>query len=145
MALRRNQHNYPAARRLRRQLTLPEALLWRELRCKAGGFKFRNQHPVGRYVLDFYCAAAKLGIEVDGIAHDMGDRPERDEQRDAFIGGQGIEVVRVPATDVLRSPVEVAEAIVALCRSRSAIPLHHRAAPGGPPPHPRFRGDGEDL
>ena len=100
-------------------MSLPEVLLWRELRRKAGGFKFRKQHPVGPFVLDFYCAAVKLAIEVDGIAHEMGDRSERDERKLAFLETQGIEVLRLAATDVLRSSSETAEAILALCSDRS--------------------------
>lgn len=120
MALRRNRHNYRAARELRRKLTLPEALLWRELRRKAGGIKLRKQHPVGPYVVDFYCPSAKLAIEIDEIVHDMGYRPERDARRDAFLRTQGIDVLRVPAADVLRSVSDAAEAIAACCRDRCA-------------------------
>jgi very-short-patch-repair endonuclease len=54
------------------------------------------------------------------MAHDMGDRPERDERRDAFLAEQGITVQRIAATEVLQSPVEVAEAIIAYCRDRGA-------------------------
>ena len=120
MAPRCNQHNYSAARRLRRKTSLPEVLLWQEFRRKAGGFKFRNQHRVGRYVVDFYCPAAKLAIEIDGLAHDMGDQPRRDEMRTEFLSTQGIAVLRILASDVLKSPVDVAEAIVAHCRERCA-------------------------
>ena len=116
--MKKSDHDYANARRQRRKLSLPEGLLWRELKGKPDGVKFRKQHPLGRYALDFYCAAAKLGIEVDGIVHDMGDRPQRDEARDAFVRGQGIDVVRIPATDVLASPADVAESIVALCKAR---------------------------
>ena len=118
--MKKSDHAYAKARRLRREMSLPERLLWRELRGKAGGVKFRKQHPIGPFVLDFYCAAAKLGIEIDGIARDMGDRPERDLARDEFIRAQGIEVTRYPATEVLASPVGVAEATVAMCRERIA-------------------------
>ena len=114
--MRKSAHNYTAARAQRKGPTLPEGLLWRELRAHRGGLKFRRQHPVGRFVLDFYCAAAKCGIEVDGIAHDMGDRPERDEVRDSFLKGQGIRVVRIAAGEVLADPAGVAEASVRLCR-----------------------------
>ena len=119
MALRKNQHDYRAARQLRREMSLPEVLLWRELRRKVGGFKFRKQHPIGRYVLDFYCAEAKLGIEIDGIAHDMGDGPARDELKQEFVEAQGVYIARIPAADVLRSTTETSEAIIALCRDRS--------------------------
>jgi very-short-patch-repair endonuclease len=118
--LRKSENAYAKARRLRREMSLPERLLWRELKGKAGGVKFRKQHPVGPFVLDFYCAAAKLGIEIDGIAHDMGDRSEGDSERDEFVRSQGIEVVRYPATEVLASAVDVAEAIIALCAERMA-------------------------
>jgi very-short-patch-repair endonuclease len=103
------------ARELRRQLSLPEGLLWRELRRRSGGVKIRNQHPIGRYVLDFYCAATRTGFEIDGISHDMGDRPVRDEERDAWLHGQGVTIVRIPATEVLADPTATADAIIAMC------------------------------
>ena len=117
MALRRNQHNYTLAKRRRRNMSLPERLLWRRLKGSPLGVKIRHEHPVGDYAIDFYCAQAKTGFEIDGIAHDMGDRPERDEERTAFIAAQGIKIVRVPAKDVLADPDKVAEAMVAICRA----------------------------
>jgi very-short-patch-repair endonuclease len=60
------------ARELRRGMTAPELKLWRELRLRPDGLKFRRQHPVGPYVLDFYCPAARVAIEVDGAVHSMG-------------------------------------------------------------------------
>ena len=101
---------------MRDNLSLPEALLWRLLKGSPQGVHFRSQHPVGDYVLDFYCAKAKVAFEIDGIAHDMGDRPERDARRDEWLCGQGIEVVRIPAADVLRSPEDVAESMVRYCQ-----------------------------
>ncbi len=75
------------ARRLRRTLTAPEVRLWVRLRIRAPSRPvFRRQHPFGPYVLDFYCPAAKLCIEVDGWGHNMGDQPARDERRDAWLG-----------------------------------------------------------
>ena len=114
-ALRKSDHNYPLARAQRKAPSLPEGLLWRELRGRAGGIKFRRQHPVGRYVLDFYCAAAKCGFEIDSMAHDMGMRLVRDEARDAWLAERGIQVVRIPAREVLADPVVVAEAMVRMC------------------------------
>lgn len=107
-------HNYAKARQLRRTMSLPEVLLWQELRNV--DLKFRRQHPVGPYVLDFYCAAAKVGVEVDGIAHEMGEQPHKDEVRDGWLRQRGIRIVRVPAVEVLRSASDVAASIVALCR-----------------------------
>ena len=111
-------NNYALARQLRRDMSLPERLLWQRLRARKAGFKFRRQHPVGSYVTDLYCAAAKLAIEIDGVAHDFGDRPSRDETRDAFLARQGIEVVRIPASEVLRNADEAAALIVDCCKAR---------------------------
>jgi len=123
---------YKNARRLRRNLSLPEKLLW--LRIKGTEVRFRKQHPIGDYILDFYCASAKLAIEVDGAAHDFGDRPRRDQARTSWLNEEGIEVLRIPAKDVLADPDAVADALLRLCADRSK-PLHHSPAPDGPPPH----------
>ena len=116
--MRKRDNDYTKARRLRRKMTLPEVLLWGEVRRRAGGVKFRRQHAVEKYVIDFYCAEAKLGIEVDGFVHDMGHNPEHDEKRDAVIAEHGIAILRIPAKDVLRSPIDMAEAVVAACHDR---------------------------
>ena len=129
---------YKNARRLRRQLSLPEKLLW--VRLRRTEVRFRRQHPVGPYVLDFYCPAAKLAIEVDGAAHDFGNRPQRDDVRTAWLNGEGIQVLRIPAKDVLADPDAVADALLRLC----AEPLHHPAAPDGPPPHAFGAGRSEE-
>ena len=118
MERRPPDHDYAKARRLRREMSLPEVLLWERLRRKPLGVKFRRQHPVGRFVIDFYCPSAKLGFEIDGAAHDMGDRPERDMRRDEFLRGQGIGIVRIAASEVLQSVEAVAESIVAHCCQR---------------------------
>ena len=96
-------------------MTLPEVLLWNLLRKSPDGVHFRRQERRGDFILDFYCAKAKVCIEIDGIAHDMGDRPQRDQRRDAWLAGEGIEVLRIPATEVLKSPEDVAEALVRYC------------------------------
>src|ERR1051326_3471156 len=89
------------ARRLRREMSLPEALLWRELRKRPAGLKFRRQHPAGPFVLDFFCADKKLAVEIDGEAHERGNRPERDAVRDAWVLANGVRTCRIPAKDVL--------------------------------------------
>jgi very-short-patch-repair endonuclease len=102
------------AQRLRRKLSPPEARLWKRLRARRPGQPvFRRQHPIGPYVLDFYCAKAGLGIEIDGISHTMGDRPERDERRDIWLKKHGVTVLRIPAVD-LRDADEASDAIVRL-------------------------------
>lgn len=108
--------NAARARQLRQQMSLPEVLLWNLLRKAPDGVVFRRQHPVGLFVVDFYCARAKVCIEIDGQAHDMGDRPERDMERDHALRALGLDVLRIPAADVLKSPADIAEALVRYCK-----------------------------
>jgi very-short-patch-repair endonuclease len=76
------------ARRPRRTLSMPEARLWSRLRERTSGKPvFRRRHPIGPYVLDFYCTKARLAIEIDGESYDMGDRPRRDIDCDAWACG----------------------------------------------------------
>ena len=100
------------ARGLRREMSLPEVMLWQRLRLRPGGVKFRRQHPVGVYVADFYAPEAKLIVEVDGVAHDA--RVERDLVRDEWLRGQGFVVVRVAAVDVLKDVDAVVDGVVRL-------------------------------
>lgn len=123
---------FKLAKRERRSGNLPEALVWRELRKRPGGFKFRRHHPLGELVLDFSCLERRAAIEIDGIAHDMGDRPERDLRRDAYLRSRGFAVLRIPAAVVLQDLNAAIEGIVAFCNEQS--PLHHQTASGGPPP-----------
>jgi very-short-patch-repair endonuclease len=85
------------ALRLRRAMSPPEIALWLALRRNDAGLRFRRQFPAGRYVLDFYCAPARLAIEVDGEAHARGDRPARHGVRDAWCAERGVQVLRYPA------------------------------------------------
>lgn len=81
------------ARQLRRNMSLPEMLLWRILRERPNGWKFRKQHPAGAYILDFYCLEKRLGIEIDGIVHNMGNQPQHDQKRDAWLTKHRITVL----------------------------------------------------
>jgi len=99
------------ARTLRRSMSLPEVILWQELRKKPDGLQFRRQHPAGPYVLDFFCAPLNLAVEIDGQAHDFGIRPKRDAIRDAWLNERGIRVLRLQARDVLRDLEAVVKAI----------------------------------
>ncbi|WP_409020034.1 endonuclease domain-containing protein [Brevundimonas vesicularis] len=93
-------------------MTSPEVALWSWLKVRRPGWpSFRRQHPVGPYVLDFYCARVGLAVEVDGLVHGMGDRPMRDAARDQWLAVQGIEVMRLAAADVLADAEEVANCV----------------------------------
>jgi very-short-patch-repair endonuclease len=83
------------ARELRRKQTGEEKELWRALRRRRfAGFKFRRQHALGGHILDFYCADAKLDVELDGFQHGLPEGIQRDEAREKFLAGQGIETLR---------------------------------------------------
>jgi very-short-patch-repair endonuclease len=124
------------ARRLRKEMSLPEVLLWEQLRQRPGGFRFRKQFPQDPYVIDFVCLAMRLAIEVDGEAHDRGDRPQRDIARDAQLREHGFTMMRIPASEVLGNLEGVLMGILEQCRALR--PLHRPA--DGPPPR-----SGEDL
>ena len=118
MARQTTKRTVRIARKLRRTMSLPEVMLWQALRQSS--VKVRRQHPCGPFVLDFYCPPAKLAIEVEGIVHEMGNRPERDEARFEWLESRGVGVLRIPATDVLKDADAVAESIVSACRERGA-------------------------
>ncbi len=107
------------ARKLRKEMSLPEVLLWMQLQQHPGHYLFRKQHPFGPYALDFACVKARLAIEVDGEAHNRGDRPERDEMRDAWVLAQGFDTIRFPAVEVLKNMEGVLASIVEECRKRA--------------------------
>jgi very-short-patch-repair endonuclease len=111
------------ARRLRRAMSLPEVLLWQQLKLRPGGFKFRKQHPAGFYVLDFFCAEAKLAIEIDGEAHDRGAQPAFDAARDRQLLAHGIVTLRIPAHEVLNNLEGVLAVIFEAVRGRLPLPL----------------------
>ena len=107
-------HTRDRARRLRRKMELPEVLLWQRLqRDQLAGLRFRRQHPLGDYVLDFYCDSAKLAVEVDGYSHDVADRPARDARRDQWVAQRGVRTLRIPARDVLKAMDDVLATILA--------------------------------
>ena len=114
------------ARRLRQNATEVENRLWQALRELRTGHRLRRQHPIGPYVLDFYCAKAQLSVEIDGMAHEVGDRPQRDQRRDAFLEARGMAIVRIPAANVLAALDDAADGIVrmaaALIEDRGAAP-----------------------
>ncbi len=117
------------ARRLRRAMPLPETILWNCLRKeRLRGLSFRRQHPLGPYILDFYQPAAKLAVEIDGAGHDQAEQIAHDAQRDAWLGAQGVTVLRFPAASVLDD--ELREGVLATI-AETAAPS---TAFGGPPP-----------
>ena len=87
-----------SAKEMRKNMTPPEMRLWNVLRRRGlNGLKFRRQHPIGPFILDFYCVTAKLAVEVDGSVHTLGDNPARDDGRDLWLERHGITVLRIEA------------------------------------------------
>jgi very-short-patch-repair endonuclease len=86
----------PVVRAMRREPTTAEAALWERLRAgRLVGVKFRRQHPLDRFVVDFYASEQRLAVEVDGGVHDQVDRREADEVRDAHLARLGVRMLRV--------------------------------------------------
>jgi very-short-patch-repair endonuclease len=100
------------ARTMRKQLTHAEVILWSRLRRREqGGFRFRRQHPIGPYIADFACVAAKLVVEVDGETHGSEEEVRHDQRRDAYMRALGWRVFRVTNEDVYKRLDVVLEGI----------------------------------
>lgn len=106
------------AREMRHPQTPAEATLWRALRNRQRGFKFRRQHPIYRFIIDFYCAEAKLLIEVDGESHLETDQAEYDNARTEYLEDLGYKVIRFTNNDVRYNIHAVASEILQIVESR---------------------------
>jgi very-short-patch-repair endonuclease len=102
--------------KLRHEATPAEKLLWKSLKKSAVGAKFRRQHGIGSYVLDFYCPERKLAIEIEGGIHNDVLRSAYDGERQAWLKSQGIRVLYFDNRDVL----EVTEYVVGFIRTAVA-------------------------
>ena len=110
-------HHFPDRKTLRQKLrhnaTPAERVLWRWLKKSGLGVKFRRQHGVGPYVLDFYCPERKLASEIHGGVHDDVLRRDYDAERHAYLESQGIQVLYFEN----RSLLEISDYVVELIRS----------------------------
>ena len=114
---------------LRRRMTLPEVILWQELRrSRFKNLRFRRQHPIGPYILDFFCSSARLAVGTDGSSHENESRYRHDERRTGWLKRKNITVLRVAAADVLRD--DSLEDVLN-CIEQASAPS---TAFGGPPP-----------
>jgi very-short-patch-repair endonuclease len=122
----RHRHNVPAARALRTRETTAEDVLWEALRGRRlHGLKFRRQHPVGPFVLDFCCAERHLAIELDGGVH--AQRQEQDAERAAILAAAGYRLLRFPNDAVTNRLDEVLAAITA---GANDLPMWRPPVPG---------------
>ena len=108
MSRRGNIHNFKYLEKfrknLRNQSTSAEATLWGYLKNKQlKGRKFRRQHSVGNYILDFYCFPEKIAIELDGAYHFTEEGRKKDEERDAYLQSKGITVLHFENKEVFNN------------------------------------------
>lgn len=87
-------HTKPLRQNLRRNLTPAERILWQRIRNKQLGVKFRRQHGIGPYIVDFYCAECSFVIELDGETHFNSFAYQYDHKREAFMRSAGIRILR---------------------------------------------------
>ena len=144
------------ARTLRQQSTWAEKLMWRWLRGRRfNHYKFRRQHPVGKYIVDFFCEEARLAVELDGRGHGHPLHHARDVERDEFLVSQGIKTIRFWNHQLRREKRLVRDAIFNALQSRAPHPLPDYTRPliqaerkrvsgdDRPHPDPLPRGEGE--
>ncbi|NBB17528.1 DUF559 domain-containing protein [Caulobacter sp. SLTY] len=108
---------------LRSNTSLPEGLLWQHLRGRQlEGLKFRRQHPMGPYVLDFFCPALGLAVEIDSQWHYGPGREEHDAIRDTWLKRRGVTVLRLPAQLVLSDMSSTIDTILGSIADRAGKP-----------------------
>jgi len=109
------------ARGMRREPTRAEGRIWSWLRGRRfSDWKFRRQHPIGRFILDFYSAELKLAIELDGSHHSTEWMIDHESQRMRELRGRGIEVIRIQNELLIRDPESVSEYIKNVIERRVA-------------------------
>jgi very-short-patch-repair endonuclease len=126
------------ARQLRQEQTLTEAKLWQVLRSRQlKSYKFRRQHPIGRFIVDFCCPELRFIVEVDGAVHQQQDQICRDEERTAMLQSMGYRVYRLTNEEVETNLPGVLDtlyqtlAAMALASARSSpLPLKRERGQG---------------
>ncbi len=134
--MKRNARLLEFARAMRNDPTPPEDKLWSFLRAhRLSGLKFRRQHPIGPFIVDFLCAEAGVVVELDGDSHGPERRPQ-DAARQAWLESQGLVVWRCWNVEFAQNIVGALEAIEALCRRRIAEKSRDRKPAASDDPSP---------
>ena len=132
-AIRGQASHLDIKRRLRSNMTCPETRLWSALRARQlQGMKFRRQHGIGPYIVDFYCSERSLVIEVDGDSHADADQIVKDQLRDAYLQFLGLRVIRYLNDDIVKNLAGVLE------------DLTEKLTSGSTSPHPSLRRRGKE-
>ena len=113
----------PLAKRLRKQMTEAETILWTKLRgSQLDGLKFRRQHPIKAYVADFACVEARLVVEIDGVTHSAKEEREHDAIRTKVLTREGWRVLRVTNNDVRKNLYQTLQVISRSARCAPSVP-----------------------
>ena len=134
------------AKALRRNMTPAEKRLWTALRAnRLQGFHFRRQQIIDGFIVDFYCHAAGLVVEVDGPVHDQ--QADYDAERDRVLSARGLRILRVHNSEVMQDLKDVLARIEAACKKELAkkLPSPRRGGAGGELPSPRREGATGEL
>jgi very-short-patch-repair endonuclease len=117
-------HQLGRARQLHRDMTIAETIMWRCLRDRGVGAKFRRQVPIGPYIGDFVCVGARLIVELDGPPHAEAEQRAHDQERDEWLSTQGWQILRFPNDLVIGGAElvikDIKQAIVAASSPSSA-------------------------
>ena len=97
-----NKQLVPFAKQLRKEMTKEERHLWYDF-LRSYPVRFNRQKVMGKYILDFYCAEAKLAIELDGSQHYEDANMVSDAERSAFLEGYGLTVIRIPNNEISKN------------------------------------------
>ena len=127
-------------RRLRQESTKAEQVLWQELRGRKLGYKFRRQYSLGNCILDFYCDALRLCIELDGPVHDDPKQKQHDRARDAWLVKQRVHILRFQNDEALFEREKVLQKIQGVCEVLAKTKLP--SADTQPLPNPPLLGEG---
>jgi very-short-patch-repair endonuclease len=116
--------SFERARELRKKETWAEKLMWSWLRGRRfSNYKFRRQHPIGIYCLDFFCEEARLSIELDGSGHGFPEQQRHDAERTAFLASQGIKELRFWNSHLRRNAQSIRDTIFGELQQRAPHPL----------------------
>jgi very-short-patch-repair endonuclease len=122
--------NIQRARQLRKKETWAEKLMWSWLRARRfTDYKFRRQHPLGIYYLDFFCEEAELAIELDGGQHGFPEQQSHDAERERFLQSRGIKTLRFWNSHLRRNAQSIRDAIFNELQARAPHPLPEYTRP----------------
>ncbi len=106
------KYNKGIARHLRKNLTYGEKILWKILRNKnVKGLRFRRQHPIDNYIVDFYCKEKSIIIEIDGPLHEEEERKLKDEIRETYLHAKGYRILRFRDKELLGNVDDILQRI----------------------------------